>query len=57
MPWGPSILADLHLGGAIMWIGGDGLMLLWVAPLVARWVRYETKKTAELDAELDQLGL
>jgi putative membrane protein len=55
--WGPSILADLHLGGAIMWIGGDGLMLLWVAPLVARWVREETRRTAIIDAELDQLGL
>ena len=55
--WGPSVLADIHLGGAIMWIGGDGLMLLWVGPLVARWVRYETRRTKEIDAELDELGL
>ena len=24
--WAPSPVADLHTGGAVMWIGGDGLM-------------------------------
>ena len=24
--WAPSPVADLHLGGALMWIGGDGIM-------------------------------
>jgi putative copper resistance protein D len=28
--WGPSPLADLHLGGAIMWVGGDALMFALV---------------------------
>jgi putative copper resistance protein D len=26
--WGPSLLNDLHLGGAIMWVGGDALMFI-----------------------------
>jgi putative copper resistance protein D len=26
--WGPSPVSDLHLGGAIMWVGGDALMFL-----------------------------
>jgi putative copper resistance protein D len=26
--WGPSLLADLHLGGAIMWVGGDAIMFI-----------------------------
>lgn len=26
--WGPSLLGDLHLGGAIMWVGGDALMFI-----------------------------
>jgi cytochrome c oxidase assembly factor CtaG len=26
--WGPSLLSDLHLGGAIMWVGGDALMFV-----------------------------
>ncbi|HVA59657.1 MAG TPA: cytochrome c oxidase assembly protein [Mycobacteriales bacterium] len=25
--WGPSLIADLHAGGAVMWVGGDALML------------------------------
>lgn len=46
-----------HLGGAIMWIGGDALMLLACIPMVVQWVRWETKRTKEIDAELDRLGL
>ncbi len=55
-PWGPSVLADVHLGGAIMWIGGDGLMLLALIPAAVRWVRYEDRRTREIDAELDRAG-
>jgi putative copper resistance protein D len=32
--WGPSPLDDLHAGGAVMWVGGDGLMLLLILVLV-----------------------
>jgi cytochrome c oxidase assembly factor CtaG len=28
--WGPSPLADLHTGGAIMWVGGDAIMFVLV---------------------------
>ena len=28
--WGPSPLSDLHLGGAIMWVGGDAIMFVLV---------------------------
>jgi cytochrome c oxidase assembly factor CtaG len=28
--WGPSPLADLHTGGAIMWVGGDAIMFALV---------------------------
>ena len=51
--WGLSVLADVHLGGAIMWIGGDMLMLLAMIPATVLWVRYEERKTRELDAALD----
>lgn len=51
--WGMSVLEDVHLGGAIMWIGGDALMLLAMIPATVRWVRYEDRRTIELDAELD----
>jgi cytochrome c oxidase assembly factor CtaG len=26
--WGPSLVGDLHGGGAVMWIGGDAIMFL-----------------------------
>lgn len=26
--WGPSLVDDLHAGGAVMWIAGDGIMFL-----------------------------
>ena len=51
--WGPSLVGDLHLGGAIMWVGGDTLMVLAMIPVVVQWVRYESERAALLDAELD----
>ncbi len=51
-----SILADVHLGGAIMWIGGDALMLAWAIPIAWAWVREEDRRTAALDAQLDAQG-
>jgi len=52
-----SIIGSIHLGGAIMWIGGDALMLLACIPIAIAWVRYETVRTRELDAILDAQGI
>jgi putative copper resistance protein D len=52
-----TLLGDVHLGGAIMWIGGDALMLLACIPIAVAWVRWETVRTRELDAVLDAQGL
>ena len=52
-----SILANVHLGGAVMWIGGDALMLLACIAIAVMWVRWETLRTKELDAELDAQGI
>lgn len=51
------LLSNIHLGGAIMWIGGDALMLLACIPICVMWVKWETIKTRELDALLDAQGL
>jgi cytochrome c oxidase assembly factor CtaG len=51
------LLSNVHLGGAIMWIGGDALMLLACIPITAAWVKWETARTKVLDAELDRLGM
>ena len=52
-----SILSNIHLGGAIMWIGGDALMLLACIPVAISWVKWETVHTRELDAILDAQGI
>jgi len=51
--WGPSVLSDVRAGGAIMWIGGDALMLLAMIPATILWVHYEEARAVEIDAQLD----
>jgi putative membrane protein len=36
--WGPSPLDDLHGGAAVMWVGGDGLMLVMMIVIAVRWM-------------------
>jgi putative copper resistance protein D len=36
--WGPAALDDIHIGGAVMWVGGDGLMMAAIILLAARWI-------------------
>ena len=36
--WGPSPLADQSIAGAIMWWGGDGLMMILMLVVVAQGV-------------------
>ncbi|HEY5438225.1 MAG TPA: cytochrome c oxidase assembly protein [Acidimicrobiales bacterium] len=52
-----GILNNIHLGGAIMWIGGDALMLFACIPIAIAWVKWETVHTRELDAVLDAQGI
>jgi putative copper resistance protein D len=35
--WGPSLLEDQNWSGAIMWVAGDGLMMLLMLAVVAQW--------------------
>lgn len=36
--WGPSALSDLHTGGGIMWVIGDGLMFAVTVLVVGQWM-------------------
>ncbi|MGH3425430.1 MAG: cytochrome c oxidase assembly protein, partial [Nocardioidaceae bacterium] len=36
--WGPAPLADLHAGGAVMWVGGAGLMLAFMVVALVQWL-------------------
>jgi putative copper resistance protein D len=51
--WGPSYVTDLHLGGSIMWVVGDTLMLWPMIPIALRWMHLEERKAERIDRELD----
>jgi putative copper resistance protein D len=51
--WGPSYVQDLHLGGVIMWVGGDTLMLWPMIPVAIRWLHMEERKAVRIDRQLD----
>jgi cytochrome c oxidase assembly factor CtaG len=36
--WGPTPVEDLHWGGALMWVGGDALMVALSLIVVAAWI-------------------
>lgn len=50
--WGPSLLLDLHLGGVIMWVGGDTLMLWPMIPIAIRWMHQEERRAKRADLML-----
>jgi putative copper resistance protein D len=37
--WAPSPVSDLHVGGAVMWIGGDGIMFALMMIVFLMWSR------------------
>jgi putative copper resistance protein D len=51
--WGPSYVTDLHIGGTIMWVLGDTLMLWPMIPVALRWMHMEERKAERVDRELD----
>jgi cytochrome c oxidase assembly factor CtaG len=44
--WGPTLVGDLHAGGAVMWIGGDAIMLVMIVALFAGVLRGRTQLDA-----------
>lgn len=38
--WGPSPLADLNRGGGIMWVYGDGLMMLFIVGVIIAYLAH-----------------
>jgi cytochrome c oxidase assembly factor CtaG len=45
--WGPSLVADLHLGGGVMFIGSDIIMTAIAVALAARFVRTDGRDHGE----------
>ena len=54
--WGPSYVTDLHVGGDIMWVVGDTLMLWPMIPVALRWMHMDERKAVRIDRELDASG-
>ena len=53
--WGPSLVDDLHIGGVLMWVGGDTLMLWPMIPVALGWMHLEERKAARIDRQLDAI--
>src|SRR5215212_422334 len=51
--WGPSVLEDQQLAGALMWITGDILFLTGLAAIVGGWMLHEKAQEAAVDRRLD----
>lgn len=52
MGWGPSPLEDVHQGGGLMWVGGDGLMMLAIL-VVALWWLADKERQNDFGAFLE----
>ncbi|HEY6474900.1 MAG TPA: cytochrome c oxidase assembly protein [Acidimicrobiales bacterium] len=55
--WGLSYVVDLHIGGTIMWVVGDTLMLWPMIPVALRWMHLEERRAVRVDRELDAQAL
>jgi cytochrome c oxidase assembly factor CtaG len=55
--WGPSYVVDLHIGGTIMWVVGDTLMLWPMIPVALRWMHMDERRADRVDRELDAQAL
>jgi putative copper resistance protein D len=53
--WGPSAMADQSIAGAIMWWGGDGLMMILMLVVAARWVGTASERGGSLGPWLDRV--
>jgi cytochrome c oxidase assembly factor CtaG len=51
--WGPSLVQDLHIGGVLMWVAGDTLMLWPMIPVALSWMHLEERKAVRIDRQLD----
>jgi cytochrome c oxidase assembly factor CtaG len=46
--WGPDPITDVHYGGAMMWVGGDSIMILLVIAALVPWVAGRTRNISRM---------
>ena len=54
-PWGPGALADIHGGGTVMWIGGDGLMFAMMLVIGTLWLTDRAPSAATAGSLLENV--
>lgn len=52
--WGPSLVADQQLGGALLWLLGDIVVLAFLAGMYRQWRRAELREQRRIDRQLDR---
>lgn len=52
--WGPSPLADQHMGGAVMWIVGDLTLLVATVLLAIAWMHHDLAEARRIDERLER---
>lgn len=53
--WGPSPLADVHIAGGVMWVAGDGLMMVFAVCLILGYVTHGTAANATAGTWLENI--
>jgi cytochrome c oxidase assembly factor CtaG len=46
--WGPDLLTDVHYGGAMMWVGGDSIMICLILAALVPWVAGRNRNTIRM---------
>lgn len=46
--WGPDLLTDVHYGGAVMWVGGDTIMIGLILTALVPWVAGRSRNSIRM---------
>ncbi len=46
-------VSGTHAGAGILWVGAEAFTFLALIPVFLQWIRFEGRRTARIDAELD----
>jgi cytochrome c oxidase assembly factor CtaG len=46
--WGPGLLTDVHYGGAVMWVGGDTIMIGLILTALVPWVAGRSRSSLRM---------
>jgi putative copper resistance protein D len=52
--WGPTVLQDQQIAGALMWLCGDILFLTAMGAIVAGWMLHEKRQEVFVDRRVDR---